>query len=542
MAGPLPTPKPSPSSPHYLQHIAPGTRPVPSPSNSNTPIPVPTRTPPPSPPRQDVLYVNPDGSSHRGQWPPEPHLSDSTAKGKRPNVDASLRRRGLADGSSDASDSLLSPQPLPRQQAVDYPSCNDVGNNILSCYPTSGTTINQGDWTKFIWNTNLPEFIGLPGQVDVYLYHADSGDLVQSWPGLWNAQGQINVVANDSFWDYRMSKWQPGQAIPYTYYFVIVKSGTQLTGGEERQATWTAVQTAFADSVYASSSSAASVSSVSIASSISALGPTSASIISVSSLSRASLSALATATPGASGAGLQGAGEGNNNGGFPAWAIALLVILGFLAFLSMAGLGYVLIRNWRRRHRRGSGFSVDSASPMMVQEAPMSDVGQSPVTLQSPDHFAKSGPLAAAGAMMGAAAAAPGGTRNNSVQYDGASTRSVSDAGLFSGQDAAIMADAFRKALRKPDFADRPLEEGESPSTGTNGVKNTPSPGAPTSSPANPPPPPPPLPEPDVIVRELAEEGRDLRSVSSVKGYTVQSLEEGSAEGTSPTTTNRNPS
>lgn len=178
----------------------------------------------------------------------------------------------------------------------------------------------------------------------------------------------------------------------------------------------------------------------------------------------------------------------------------------------------------------------------MVQEPQMSDVGQSPVTLQSPDHFAKSGPLAAAGAMMGAAAAAPGGTRNNSVQYDGASTRSVSDAGLFSGQDAAIMADAFRKALRKPDFADRPLEEGESPSTGTNGVKNTPSPGAPTSSPANPPPPPPPVPEPDVIVRELAEEGRDLRSVSSVKGYTVQSLEEGSAEGTSPTTTNRNPS
>lgn len=171
----------------------------------------------------------------------------------------------------------------------------------------------------------------------------------------------------------------------------------------------------------------------------------------------------------------------------------------------------------------------------------MSDVGQSPVTLQSPDHFAKSGPLAAAGAVMGAAATAPGGTRNNSVQYDGASTRSVSDAGLFSGQDAAIMADAFRKALRKPDFADRPLEEGESPDTGTNGVKNTPSSGAPMPSPANPPPPPP-LPEPDVIVRELAEEGRDLRSVSSVKGYTVQSLEEGSAEATSPTGTNRQPS
>lgn len=453
------------------------------------------------------------------------------------NVDASLRRRGLTDGSSDASDSLLSPQLLPRQQGVDYPSCDDVGNYVLSCYPTSGTTINQGEWTKFIWNTNIPDFIGLPGKVDVYLYHADSGDLVQSWPGLWNVQGHVNVVANDSFWDYRMSKWQPGQTIPYTYYFVIVKAGTQLTGGEERQATWTAVQTAFADSVYASSSSAASVSSVSMASWFSAIGPTSASLISAS-MSRASASAMATS--GTSGAGLQGSGEGDNNGGFPAWAIALLVILGFLAFLSMAGLGYVLIRNWRRKHRRGSGFSVDSASPMMIQAPPTDDPGQSPVTLQSPDHFAKSGPLAAAGAMMGAAATAPGGTRNNSVQYDGASTRSVSDAGLFSGQDAAVMADAFRRALRKPDFADRPLEEGESPDTGTNGVKNTPSSGAPAMpSPAKPPAPPPAPREPDVISRELAEEGRDLRSVSSIKGYTVQSLDDGSVEGATTTGTNR---
>ncbi|KAG8983619.1 hypothetical protein FRB90_005868 [Tulasnella sp. 427] len=498
MAGPLPTPTPSPS-PSFLdlQRIAHGTQPVPSASNSNTPIPVPTQTPPPRPPTQDVLYVNSDGSSHRGQWPPE-HLSDSKRKGKqpadRPNVDASRRRRGL--DSSDASDSR---------------------------------------------NTNIPDFIGLPGKVDVYLYHADSGQQVQSWLGLWNVQGQISVVANDSFWDYRMSKWQAGQRIPYTYYFVIVKAGTQLTGGEKRQATWTAIQTAFADSVYASSSAAASVSSASLASYLSAVGPASSSLI-AASMSRAS----ATATSGTSGAGLQGAGDGGNNGGFPAWAIALLVILGFLAFLSMAGLGYVLIRNWRRRHRRGSSFSIDSASPMMAQAGGAnSEAGPSPVTYRSPDHFAKSGPLAAAGAMMGAGAAAgAGGTRNNSVQYDGASTRSVSDAGLFSGQDAQIMADAFRKALRKPDFADRPLEEGESPSTG---LKNTPSSGAlPIPSPAKPhlpsQPQPPTAADPDVISRELAEEGRDLRSVSSIRGVTVQSMDDGSAEGTTTTGTNRKPS
>jgi hypothetical protein len=60
------------------------------------------------------------------------------------------------------------------------------------------------------------------------------------------------------------------------------------------------------------------------------------------------------------------------------------------------------------------------------------------------------------------------------------------------------MADAFRKALRKPDFADRPQEEGESPET--NGANET---------------------EEHLLSRELAEEGRNIRSVSSEKGVKV---------------------
>lgn len=64
------------------------------------------------------------------------------------------------------------------------------------------------------------------------------------------------------------------------------------------------------------------------------------------------------------------------------------------------------------------------------------------------------------------------------------------------------MADAFRKALRKPDFASQPLEEGESPENpdnpdGTDGA---------------------------LINRELAEEGRDIRSVDSSRGVRVETL------------------
>lgn len=76
-----------------------------------------------------------------------------------------------------------------------------------------------------------------------------------------------------------------------------------------------------------------------------------------------------------------------------------------------------------------------------------------------------------------------------------------SDQGPFSGADAAIMADAFRKALRKPDFAGQPVEEGDSP--------------------------PEEIPDEALINRELAEEGRDIRSVDSSRGVTVESTQGG---------------
>lgn len=91
------------------------------------------------------------------------------------------------------------------------------------------------------------------------------------------------------------------------------------------------------------------------------------------------------------------------------------------------------------------------------------------------------------------------------VSPDGASTisrvGSVGDSGPFSGADAAIMADAFRKALRKPDFAGRPVEEGESPENHEGGDN-----------------------EDLLLNRHLAEEGRDIRSVSSSRGVRVETL------------------
>lgn len=40
------------------------------------------------------------------------------------------------------------------------PDCNYVGNNILSCFPESNTTLVQNIWSKFIWNAQYPVWIG----------------------------------------------------------------------------------------------------------------------------------------------------------------------------------------------------------------------------------------------------------------------------------------------------------------------------------------------------------------------------------------------
>jgi hypothetical protein len=71
----------------------------------------------------------------------------------------------------------------------------------------------------------------------------------------------------------------------------------------------------------------------------------------------------------------------------------------------------------------------------------------------------------------------------------------------FSGADAAIMADAFRKALRKPDFAG-PIEEGDSPESQERQEQK----------------------DNRLLSRELAEEGRDIRSVGSSRDVRVETL------------------
>ncbi|KAG9120612.1 hypothetical protein FRC07_003827 [Ceratobasidium sp. 392] len=398
------------------------------------------------------------------------------------------------------------------EERQSYPTCGDVGNDILSCYPTSNTTVVQGSWSRFVWNYRYPEYIGYDN-LDIYLFHADSGVPAASWTNVPNRSGWKGVSVGDEFFGTRgVSGWRDGQNQTMPFYFVAVSAGATLNGGEPRQATFTAVQTRLPDFYFQSLASVSSAASAGSMSSLAAISSQSVeSTRSVISLTPTLSNSYATANPSASTPGSGSGGNGSlQNGGsnspFPKWAIALLVILGTLALAALLLLAWLAARQLQSRkrkafNRRSTGSStpimpVTSTTPAAGPESasPVDNAGggPDPSLIGRPVSLRRGG--AGGGSMTGAGGMATGGGVHAGT--DGASTRS-GETGPISGQDAAIMASAFRQMMRKPDFATRPEEEGESPEE-----KNA-------------------REQAEMMKEQLAEEGRDIQSVRSERGVRV---------------------
>ena len=294
------------------------------------------------------------------------------------------------------------------------------------------------------------------GWVDLYLRNADSDQV----KGKWNAtrqSGVLKLLVDDSWWDDRAVSLWTGQPRNWTFYWVVVPAGTVLNGGEPHQPTFTVLQTALPN--YAISSSSAAMASASFA-----------------SASRS----LTSEDPDASTKALQNNPQPSTGGtDFPAWAIALVVVLGVVTLTSILSLVFVVQRYLRRKqHRDDRRNSMGSESPMMATAT---------ADPSSPTHESS---YAGHQTVLPALVRSP-----PSIQHDKVSVHSKDP--MISTNEAAYMADAFRKALRRPDFADRPQEEGESPET--NAVQT----------------------EERLLQSELAVEGQNIRSVSSERGVKV---------------------
>ncbi|KAJ3733321.1 hypothetical protein DFJ43DRAFT_224375 [Lentinula guzmanii] len=415
-------------------------------------------------------------------WPRQTQPSLSTKR-------SSKRRKVDVDKSLLPSSSLSSRQALESQVETAENQCDVLsGNDIESCFPTADSVFAQSQFVTFVWNSRLPSY-AQTNKVNLYLFHGDSNEQILEIPNVDNSNNQagiITVPANDSWWGDNGPNFS-GTNTSYAFYFGITPNTTTFDAAAHTQTHFTAVQTTFPDSILSSmSASSASASSASVSSA-------SAASASSASASRASASdAGSSSSTGAAGA-TSSSGSGNiqsgsSTGGFPHWAIAVIVVLGFLAIASSCLLAFFIMRRLRRRRELESNRnSMGSSSPMMAH-------------VQSP------GSPLLAGGVEGPSSIGHGATglqrAPSVVSPDGASSishgGSAGEGGPFSGADAAIIANAFRTMLRKPDFADAPVEEGESPDSQEHGRVE--------------------------LNRELAEEGRDIRSVSSSRGVRVETL------------------
>ncbi|KIY44766.1 hypothetical protein FISHEDRAFT_77176 [Fistulina hepatica ATCC 64428] len=413
------------------------------------------------------------------------------------HADHGLRRKrkrlvDYSDVHSHASSSLYPRDTIYQETLVEeaMQDCIDVGNNVYSCYPTSDTTFPQHDYASFVWNSRSPVFTQTD-LVNIYLFNGDTLDELLAWYNVTNPTGTAGLLrtqVNDTWWGTSGDLWD-GTNLTYPYYFIITRNDATLDGTQSTLSMFSAVQTTYADSVLSSmeSTSAAAAASRSSASAASAASASSASAAAASLTATPSTTSGSTSDTGS----VQSSSSTN---GFPDWAIAVIVILGFFALAASCILVFLILRRARRREYNRN--SMGSSDPMMAH----ADLGGNEAV----------SPIVAAAAAGAGADAIVGGRAATSSEHDRAGAGSVAhdgdsslsrsgsaaEGGLFSGADAAIIADAFRKTLRKWDMAS-PAEEGESPDSAK-------------------------APEQEILSQELAEEGRDIRSVGSSRGVRVE--------------------
>ncbi|EGN98045.1 hypothetical protein SERLA73DRAFT_153242 [Serpula lacrymans var. lacrymans S7.3] len=403
--------------------------------------------------------------SQNSPWPaqtPSPPTSPSRSKRKRQHDLRSPRQSTVA-----ARQISEDPQYVAAQTQCETYS----GNNIVSCFPSNGTVVLQHQYAGFVWNSRRPQ-ITQTNQVNLYLYDADSLSQLFAWYNKSNplngTPGTFTTLVNDTWFGEKGASWAPGQNMSYQYFWILTSAEEGLDGSQTTQPTFTALH--------------------SVASSISSA--------SVASASSASLSSVPTSvtTSGSAETSISSPGSVQSQGdktAIPHWAIAVIVVLGFLAIVAGGVMTWLIMRRLRRRSASSNRGSMGSSSPMMAN-VQNSNSPQLPLL----------GGMGAVGA--GDHATSDQHHAPSVVSPDGASTisraNSAGDSGPFSGADAAIMADAFRKALRKPDFAGAPVDEGDG-SDPQDGRKDN-----------------------ELLSRELAEEGRDIRSVSSSRGVRVETL------------------
>ncbi|KAJ7639638.1 hypothetical protein DFH06DRAFT_1431900 [Mycena polygramma] len=126
----------------------------------------------------------------------------------------------------------------------------NVGNDVISCYPSSDTVAIQDQFTAFVWNAREPDFTQA-GFVDVLLFRADMQQQIFNSSHVANpsdSAGTLSVPVNDTWWGDQGGSWT-GANISRPYFWLITTANDPDPSKSQPQATFMAVQTTLAQSL-----------------------------------------------------------------------------------------------------------------------------------------------------------------------------------------------------------------------------------------------------------------------------------------------------
>ncbi|KAK6996794.1 hypothetical protein R3P38DRAFT_1959894 [Favolaschia claudopus] len=408
----------------------------------------------------------------------------------------------LLPGAHHASSSKIARQDVADQATVEAAKtqCQIFsGNEVLSCFPTGNTVVTQHQWADFVWNSNNPDFTQTD-RVDVYLFHGDSLEQVLMMPNQVNPRGQAGVVSqqvNDTWWGTRGVDWN-GSNISYPFYWLIARHGESLDDGRPKpQATFSAIQTTFADSVLATMSSTSRESTQTDTTT----SPTSsAGVVLTTTISGTATTITVPATPN------HNIQDNSGHSSFPTWAI-VLTVLGIVLVVAILALMVYAILYLRSRDKR-ERYQVRSSTPDMA----------------AADSAAPAVAVAGGGLARDTSGTSHGHDRTTSPQRTTSpdSTQSHPEVRPFSGSDAAIMANAFRAQLRQT--SGQPLDEEDDDDMdrereGEHDIATPMRAQSPERPDAER--------ERETLLRRGLSEGTDIRSVDSIRGVRVESSSDG---------------
>jgi hypothetical protein len=87
----------------------------------------------------------------------------------------------------------------------------------------------------FFTGNGANPYFAYTNKVNVYLFRADSQQVIQSWPNQSNDQYKAGVVSaqvNDTWWGAQGTNWN-GANQSFPYYFVVIPNNADLS-----QTTW----------------------------------------------------------------------------------------------------------------------------------------------------------------------------------------------------------------------------------------------------------------------------------------------------------------